>query len=148
MKMALYASPNCLQPQYTTAAGDKFGWANGAESRCMPVTWLFNNYDYQFPDSTFKAGWQDAVCYPSSCNDQGVLQLKMLGQTVDCPTGKTVDLSQALPSKFKQGSIGPCPDNAATCASLACGPSCAVGGVCVSGKCHCNLQYIARHTAA
>jgi len=66
--MALYAAPNCLQPQYATAAADKFGWQNGLESRCYPVTWLFNSYEYQFPDSSFKEGWKDAVCYPSRCS--------------------------------------------------------------------------------
>ena len=71
----------------------------------------------------------------------GVLQLQMLGETVDCPSGKTIDLAQVLPSKFKQGSVGPCPDNNATCGSLACGPSCAVGGVCRGGDCFCNLQF-------
>jgi hypothetical protein len=69
--MALYATANCLNPQYATAAADAFGWANGLSSRCYPVTWLFNNRQYQFPDSTFKEGWKDAVCYESTCNDQG-----------------------------------------------------------------------------
>lgn len=46
-QMALYASPNCLNPQHATSAGDKFGWASGLSSRCYPVTWLFNNYEYQ-----------------------------------------------------------------------------------------------------
>jgi hypothetical protein len=69
--MALYAAPNCLTPQYATAAGDKFGWAAGLDSRCYPVTWLFNNGAYQFPDSTFKDGWKDAVCFQSTCNQQG-----------------------------------------------------------------------------
>jgi hypothetical protein len=69
--MALYAAPNCLNPQYTTSAGEKFGWANGLDSRCYPVTWLWNNYEYQFPDSTFKNGWNDAVCFQSACSPQG-----------------------------------------------------------------------------
>jgi hypothetical protein len=70
-QMALYAAPNCLTPQYATAAGDKFGWATGLDSRCYPVKWLFNNGAYQFPDSTFKDGWKDAVCFQSTCNQQG-----------------------------------------------------------------------------
>ena len=45
--MALYAAPNCLQPRYATVAGDKFGWASGPTSRCVPVMWLFNNFEYQ-----------------------------------------------------------------------------------------------------
>lgn len=69
--MALYAAPNCLSPQFATAAGDQFGWKSGLRSRCVPVTWLFNNFEYQFPDSSFKAGWRDAVCYESSCAPDG-----------------------------------------------------------------------------
>lgn len=71
----------------------------------------------------------------------GVLQLKLLGATLDCPTNATLDLAQALPTRFKSGSIGPCPDNEAVCGSLACAPSCAVGGVCSEGACYCNLQF-------
>jgi hypothetical protein len=70
-----------------------------------------------------------------------VLQIKMLGSTLDCPTGKTLDLAKELPSRFKQGSIGPCPDNAAACDGLSCGLACAAGGVCRGGKCFCNLQF-------
>jgi hypothetical protein len=71
MKMALYAAPNCLAPQYATSAGDQFGWRNGPNSRCYPVTWLFNNYEYQFPDANWKEGWKDAVCYESACTADG-----------------------------------------------------------------------------
>ncbi|GBF91572.1 leishmanolysin-like peptidase [Raphidocelis subcapitata] len=141
MKMALYAAPNCLTPQYATAAGDKFGWAAGLDSRCYPVTWLFNNGAYQFPDSTFKDGWKDAVCFQSTCNQQGVLQVKLFDRTLDCPTNATLDLPKLMPDRYRAGSIGPCPDNAAACQTLACGPACAVGGVCRGGKCYCNLEF-------
>jgi hypothetical protein len=133
--------PNCLSKQYASSAGDKFGWQNGPSSRCIPVTWLFNTFTYQFPDSQYKDGWKDSMCYKSSCNAEGQLQLNILGNNVTCPSGQTVDLAKALPAQFQKGSVGPCPDNAAMCDSLSCGESCTVGGTCVSGRCYCNLEY-------
>lgn len=50
-------------------------------------------------------------------------------------------LLQVLPNQFQKGMVGPCPDNAAICNTLSCNESCTVGGTCVQGKCHCNLQY-------
>jgi len=141
MKVALGTSPNCLSKQYQASAGDKFGWQNGLTSRCVPVTWLFNTYSYQFPDSTYKDGWRDSMCYKSSCSSEGVLQLDILGNKVNCPTGQMVDLSKVLPNQFQKGMVGPCPNNAAICNTLSCNESCTVGGTCVKGKCHCNLQY-------
>jgi hypothetical protein len=49
---------------------------------------------YQFPDTTFKDGWRDAMCYKSSCGADGVMQLNILGQQVPCPSGQMVDLSK------------------------------------------------------
>ncbi|KAF8060553.1 Invadolysin [Scenedesmus sp. PABB004] len=140
MKVALGTSPNCLSKQYASAAGDKFGWRNGLSSRCAPVTWLFNTHAYQFPDSSYKEGWRDSMCYASSCTD-GSLQLDVLGTKVPCPSGQRVDLAKVLPSQFQKGLIGPCPDNAAYCGGLACGEACTVGGTCVAGRCYCNLAY-------
>jgi hypothetical protein len=94
MQVALGTSPNCLSRQYQASAGDKFGWQNGLTSRCVPVTWLFNTYAYQFPDSTYKDGWRDSMCYQSSCSAEGVLQLDILGNKVNCPSGQMVDLSK------------------------------------------------------
>jgi hypothetical protein len=133
---------NCLSNKYAAAAGDKFGWQNGLDSRCIPVTWLFNTFTYQFPDSANKAGWKDSMCYKSSCTAAGELQLDILGSKVSCPSGQLVDLGKALPQQFQSGTIGPCPDNAAVCKTLSCNDSCAVGGTCVSGKCYCNLMYM------
>ncbi|WIA15148.1 hypothetical protein OEZ85_001835 [Tetradesmus obliquus] len=141
MKVALGTAPNCLSRQYASSAGDKFGWQNSPSSRCIPVTWLFNTFTYQFPDSQYKDGWKDSMCYKSSCNAQNQLQLSILGNNVTCPSGQTVDLAKALPGQFQKGSVGPCPDNAAMCDSLSCGESCTVGGTCVSGRCYCNLEY-------
>lgn len=81
------------------------------------------------------------MCYQTQCGPGNTLQLNILGQTIDCPTGQTVDLATAMPNQFKQGSIGPCPDNAAMCGYLSCNESCTVGGLCRDGKCYCNLQY-------
>lgn len=94
MQVALGTSPNCLSRQYQAAAGDKFGWQNGLNSRCVPVTWLFNTYAYQFPDSTYKDGWRDSMCYKSTCSAEGTLQLDILGTKVNCPSGQMVDLSK------------------------------------------------------
>eukprot|EP00878_Enallax_costatus_P007236 GHUV01007582.1.p1 GENE.GHUV01007582.1~~GHUV01007582.1.p1 ORF type:complete len:635 (+),score=97.10 GHUV01007582.1:1-1905(+) len=94
MKVALGTKPNCLTKKFESAAGDKFGWQNGINSRCTPVTWLFNTYAYQFPDSTYKDGWKDSMCYDSSCSASGVLQLNILGTEVDCPSGQLVDLAK------------------------------------------------------
>jgi len=94
LQVALGTSPNCLSKQYQASAGDKFGWQNGLTSRCVPVTWLFNTYAYQFPDSTYKDGWRDSMCYKSSCNSEGVLQLDILGNKINCPSGQMVDLSK------------------------------------------------------
>jgi hypothetical protein len=93
-QVALGTSPNCLSRQYQAAAGDKFGWQNGLTSRCVPVTWLFNTYAYQFPDSTYKDGWRDSMCYKSTCSAEGTLQLDILGTKVNCPSGQMVDLSK------------------------------------------------------
>lgn len=109
----------------------------------MPVTWPFATVEAQFPDAASLNGAtiQDSRCYSTSCTPKGQLQLSILGQTVDCPSGQTIDLAKALPGVFTQGSIGPCPDNAAACGSLACGESCTGDGVCVGGKCYCSLHY-------
>lgn len=94
LQVALGTKPNCLTKQFESAAGDKFGWQNGIDSRCTPVTWLFNTFAYQFPDSTYKDGWKDSMCYDSSCSASGVLQLNILGTKVDCPSGQAVDLAK------------------------------------------------------
>ena len=94
VQVALGTTPNCLSKQYQASAGDKFGWQNGLSSRCVPVTWLFNTFSYQFPDSTYKEGWRDSMCYKSSCSSEGVLQLDILGTKVNCPSGQMVDLSK------------------------------------------------------
>lgn len=140
-QVALGTAPNCISRQYSASAGDKFGWQNGPSSRCMPVTWLFNTFTYQFPDSTYKDGWKDSMCYKSSCTADGQLQLSILGNNVSCPSGQTVDLAKALPNQFSKGSIGSCPDNKAMCDSLRCGDSCTIGGTCANGKCYCNLEF-------
>jgi hypothetical protein len=160
MRVAMGSSPNCLDPRYETTGGNIFGWASAAGSRCVPVTWLFrtttsgNGVEYQFPDASFKEGWRDAMCYKASCTGGGEggegggggktqqkLQLDILGSKVDCPAGETVDLSKALPSKFQQGKIGPCPEAATVCGSLACGEACTAGGQCHEGKCYCDLEF-------
>ena len=41
LQLALWEKYNCLSSQYATSSGDIFGWGNGPDSRCMPVTWLF-----------------------------------------------------------------------------------------------------------
>ncbi|WIA20451.1 hypothetical protein OEZ85_004860 [Tetradesmus obliquus] len=143
MKVALGTVPNCLSPQFTNRGGTIFGWQNGPGSRCMPVTWPFATVEAQFPDAASLNGAtiQDSRCYSTSCTPKGQLQLSILGQTVDCPSGQTIDLAKALPGVFTQGSIGPCPGNAAACGSLACGESCTGDGACVAGKCYCSLHY-------
>jgi hypothetical protein len=143
IQVALGTKPNCLSPEFSNRGSSVFGWQNGASSRCMPVTWPFATTQAQFPDSASLNGAsiQDSRCYDTSCTPSGQLQLSILGNKVDCPSGQTVDLATALPGVFTQGSIGPCPDNAAACGSLACGESCTGDGVCVAGKCYCSLMY-------
>jgi hypothetical protein len=155
MRVALASSPNCLDPRYETSGGNIFGWHAAPGSRCMPVTWLFkttsgaNGVEYQFPDSSYKQGWRDAVCYKASCADGGgagsgnskKLQIDVLGTKLDCPAGETIDLARAMPSKFQQGSIGPCPDAASLCGGLACGEACTSGGQCHEGQCFCDLEF-------
>lgn len=55
-----------------------------------------------------------------------------------------VDLSTAAPGIYRQGLIGPCPDESITCASLDCGnqPCKLPGGTCYNGKCICKLGWI------
>jgi hypothetical protein len=137
----MYNAPNCLSLNYRIPDGEKFGWVHGASSRCAAVTYLFNNFAYQFPDANFKTGWQAAMCYQSSCTATGVLQYEVLGRTLDCPTGTTLDLAQLMPQSFRSGSIGPCPNNTLMCNTLSCNASCATGGVCNKGQCFCNLMY-------
>lgn len=140
-QIALATAPNCLYSRYQSPAAEHFGWRHSPSSRCFPVTWLMATQTYQFPSSNSKEGWRDAMCYPSSCTPQGKLQLDIMGKKVDCPSGSTLNLASLLPGTFTRGSIGPCPDNAAMCASLACGDACAVGGLCVAGRCYCDLAF-------
>lgn len=109
-QVALGTKPNCLIKRFESAAGDKFGWQNGLDSRCAPVTWLFNTYAYQFPDSSYKEGWKDSMCYQSSCTTAGLLQLNILGNKVDCPSGQVIDLAK----------VGIRPAGAAACRTVAC----------------------------
>lgn len=51
-----------------------------------------------------------------------------------------MQLSRLLPAMFQGGVIGPCPDNDAACATLAC-PGCTAGGDCLDGRCVCKLAY-------
>ncbi|KAF6250762.1 hypothetical protein COO60DRAFT_749723 [Scenedesmus sp. NREL 46B-D3] len=143
LKVALGTAPNCLSERFASRAGEIFGWQNGASSRCLPVTLPFATARYRFPGSAAAgaATISDSRCYEMSCTPAGQLQLSILGNKIDCPAGQTVDLAMALPGVFDQGSVGPCPDNAATCGSLACGESCMGNGVCVAGECYCGMMY-------
>jgi hypothetical protein len=142
-QVALGTAPNCLSQRFASRAGDIFGWQNGPNSRCFPVTWPFETARYRFPGSLSAddATIQDSRCYETSCTPTGQLQLSIWGNKVDCPSGQTVDLATALPGVFDRGLIGPCPDNKAACGSLACGEGCSGDGVCVAGKCYCGLMY-------
>ncbi|KAF6252125.1 hypothetical protein COO60DRAFT_1704421 [Scenedesmus sp. NREL 46B-D3] len=143
LKVALGTAPNCLSERFASRAGEIFGWQNGASSRCLPVTLPFETERYRLPSSAAAgaATISDSRCYEMSCTPAGQLQLSILGNKIDCPAGQTVDLATALPGVFDQGSVGPCPDNAATCGSLACGESCMGNGVCVAGECYCGMMY-------
>ncbi|MEW5310391.1 MAG: hypothetical protein WDW38_002193 [Sanguina aurantia] len=133
----------CLSSTYAYGNAAQFGWANGATSRCYPVTYQFVAMDssnqYSYP-ANGPAGQLDAVCFTSSCSGS-TLSLSLFGQSFLCPTGATLDLAQLLPTHYKQGLVGPCPDNAAVCKYQACSGCDSVGGRCYNGVCYCNLAY-------
>ncbi|KAL6744871.1 hypothetical protein V8C86DRAFT_3000071 [Haematococcus lacustris] len=88
---------------------------------------------YTFP-ANGREGDQDAVCFPTTCRE-GQQYLIIAGKQLRCPSGRSLDLSQAAPDVYRRGMIVPCPDEAATCATLDCeGRSCtAPGGSCFGG---------------
>jgi hypothetical protein len=107
LQVALGAAPNCLSERFSSRGGNIFGWQNGASSRCLLVTWPFQSVTetarYRFPgslaaDAATKI--QDSRCYQTSCTAKGQLQLSILGNQVDCPSGQTIDLAKALPGVF------------------------------------------------
>jgi hypothetical protein len=84
------------------------------------------------------------LCFRSSCDSQG--QLFVEAQLPDsgtvkfaCPSGKTVDLSKALPGRYLLGVLQ-CPSNQLVCESMGCGDCSLSGGVCSRGKCHCHME--------
>eukprot|EP00882_Tetradesmus_deserticola_P016526 GHRQ01017656.1.p1 GENE.GHRQ01017656.1~~GHRQ01017656.1.p1 ORF type:complete len:264 (-),score=7.23 GHRQ01017656.1:339-1130(-) len=142
-QVALGSGPNCLSERFAPRGQEIFGWQNGADSRCLPVKLPLETARYRFPGSSGGRApiTADSRCYETSCTAAGQLQLSILGQKVDCPSGQTVDLAEALPGVFSRGLIGPCPDNAAACGSLACGESCLANGACIAGKCYCDMMF-------
>lgn len=84
------------------------------------------------------------LCFRSSCDSQGQLfieaQLPNSGTVkFACPSGKTVDLSKALPGRYLLGVLQ-CPSNQLVCESVGCGGCSASGGVCSRGKCYCHME--------
>ncbi|KAL6745425.1 hypothetical protein V8C86DRAFT_2896792 [Haematococcus lacustris] len=101
-----------------------------------------NEAVYTFP-ANGREGDQDAVCFPTTCRE-GQQYLIIAGKQLRCPSGRSLDLSQAAPDVYRRGMIVPCPDEAATCATLDCeGRSCtAPGGSCFAGRCYCRLGWM------
>jgi hypothetical protein len=84
------------------------------------------------------------LCFRSSCDSQGQLfveaQLPNSGAVkFACPSGKTVDLSKALPGRYLLGVLQ-CPSNQLVCESVGCGDCSPSGGVCSRGKCYCHME--------
>mmetsp|Transcript_16966 Transcript_16966/g.42574 ORF Transcript_16966/g.42574 Transcript_16966/m.42574 type:complete len:401 (+) Transcript_16966:110-1312(+) len=116
-----------------------FGSEYGPFSRCVKVG---SALEVLRPDST--AYYQpDPVpqCYRMSCTEEGLLQLNIAGETLDCPTGAMLDMADLHPA-FRGGTLGPCPDNAELCAALACPEDCSAQGRCVDGRCACDLGWV------
>lgn len=79
-------------------------------------------------------------CFPLECDANNNLKVTLLGQTVACPTGQSIDLA-TLSSTYSFGTIGPCPDNAVMCGALSCANQCSSHGTCVEGVCYCSLLW-------
>jgi hypothetical protein len=56
-----------------------------------------------------------------------------------CPSGKTVDLSKALPGRYLLGVLQ-CPSSQLVCETTGCGDCSPSGGSCSRGKCHCHME--------
>jgi hypothetical protein len=84
------------------------------------------------------------LCFRSSCDAAGRLSID--AQLPDartsrfaCPSGKTVDLSAALPGRYLSGFLQ-CPSNALACEAVGCEGCSPSGGVCSQGKCSCHME--------
>ena len=65
------------------------------------------------------------------------------GGWVRCPSGKVLEW-ELFEYGFLQGKLGPCPDNAQTCARYNCPNACSGNGKCVNEKCECYDGYSGR----
>jgi hypothetical protein len=88
------------------------------------------------------------LCFRSSCDASGRLTIEAQlpaaaggasSVRFACPSGRTVDLSSALPGRYLLGFLR-CPSNQLVCESMGCGECSPSGGVCSRGKCHCHME--------
>ncbi len=157
----------CLRKEaelLTLSAGDPtaapvFGWASGYSSRCTPLRWPWS---VTLPTTGAQRSWPPdltaasaaqpgASCFPARCSTSGELSYSVAGTWVTCPSGALVNVTAQLPTSSSSASsaalrgalLGPCPDNAALCASLGCAPAtCSPrGGECRAGKCYCRPSF-------
>ncbi|GLI62855.1 hypothetical protein VaNZ11_005584 [Volvox africanus] len=148
----LVLSRNAKETCLTSDAPDDlpavFGWSLGTPSgRCFQVVYRFqavigyNRYTYP---STGQDGDSGAACFETVCSANGSkVFVKILGQQLECPAGRYLNLAQLLPSRFSAGRIGPCPPaqdlcSTQSCPASACNPT---GGECLNGSCYCRLAY-------
>lgn len=95
--------------------------------------------------------WTGGLCVVLGCTPSGVVQATIDGQTFECPTAATIDLSTLPASQFVAGSLVTCPDNDIMCSKdyakptkygeLTCANQnhCSGGGECYKGRCYCHV---------
>lgn len=110
----------------------------GASSRCVP---LGANPLRTVDGGAYDPSSSGSGCFHLSCDAGSNLFVSLLGRSVACPSGQTVNLATALPGVFTSGTLGPCPDNAGVCSSLGCGACSPRSGRCIEGTCRCSLLY-------
>lgn len=116
-----------------------FGPTHSPSSRCLPETGPIRIDDGGQVIAKSSVGFD---CYSMQCQDNELyisIQTSRIRRSLRCPTGQTIDLADA---GFESGSLGPCPDNEAMCATLNCPNYCSGNGRCFEGQCECIMGYI------
>ncbi|WIA21793.1 hypothetical protein OEZ85_004177 [Tetradesmus obliquus] len=137
---------NCLASSGSSSSSGKasggmspLGSWRGASAVCYPVT-------QQLTDITGTRSAAGAGCWDTTCGQRGELYITLrfgggANSMLLCPTGKTLNLAQALPKRFSSGMLK-CPDNARVCGSAADSCGSCIHGYCLAGRCHCALDWL------
>ena len=123
----------------------KRGWSFGDTSLC------FSSSLHRRLTADSMMTWQPhgAECHETKCEEKAVngvtqtlLYVRIGGEFgahwIECPAGDTLVLGNL---GFSGGSLGPCPDPAEVCPTLACPNACSRNGECIDGACECYVGF-------